>query len=80
MRRDAQCRQLEKLERENDWLREQLADQNREEAGRLAKSSKRIKELEDALVTIKRWVDSKQFDGEACRQWVIIHVGEAKAR
>jgi hypothetical protein len=40
----------------------------------------RIAELETALVTIKRWIDARQFDGEACRQWVIAHVGQKKAR
>lgn len=34
--------------------------------------------LENALVTIKRWIDTGQFDAEACRQWIISHIGKAK--
>lgn len=44
------------------------------------KALARITELEDALVSIKRWIDTGQFDAEVCRQWVVSHVGEEKAR
>lgn len=37
--------------------------------------NKRVQELEQGMLFIKRWIDTGQFDEQACRTWIILYLG-----